>query len=324
MRTLAILSGASARSDEAVAMLEARAGGDCALVRTSRPRQAAEAARRAARRGVERLIAAGGDGTVHEVLNGLRGIDRPPIVAIVPLGTGNDLARCLDIPANDLDAAVELAFTGGAARIDLMQVRAVGATLRLNRIVANCASGGFGGEASACVDADAKKRWGALAYWLAGVSKLTDLGEFPVEIELDGRSFTGVVYGVAVANGRYAAGGLTIAPQALLDDGLLDVVVVPSQSLFETLAAAVDIFFARHEESPRMAVMRARKVAIRARPRLHFNFDGEVIGPVNVRAQVLPRAVPMVVGPAPVGLQQGAREGLLVEVPASTSSAVRR
>src|SRR5688572_24820090 len=104
MRTLAIFSGASARADEAAAMLKARCTpGQCGIVHTSRPKQAAEAARRGARRGVERIIAAGGDGTVHEIINGLRGIEAAPAVGILPLGTGNDLARCLDIPMNDLE-----------------------------------------------------------------------------------------------------------------------------------------------------------------------------------------------------------------------------
>lgn len=321
MRRLAILSGAAARSDEASAILDSRcAAGECELIRTSRPRHAADAARKAARRGVERIITAGGDGTIHEVINGLRGIKSPPVLGVVPLGTGNDLARCLDLPMNDLEAAIDLALAGSASPIDLAQARAVGATLRINRIAANCVSGGFGGEVSARVEPEAKKRWGALAYWLAGVSKLTDLGEFPVEIELDGKPFRGVVYGVAVANGRFAAGGLTIAPHALLDDGLLDVVIVPSQSFFETLATAVDIIFARHEDSPRIAMLRARKVAIRARPRMHFNFDGEVIGPVDVRVEILPAAVSMVAGPAAVALTAtAAREAEIVVTDAGRS-----
>jgi diacylglycerol kinase (ATP) len=300
MRTLAILSGAAARSDEAAAIFKARCiPQECSTLVTTRARQAGDAARKAARRGVQRIIAAGGDGTVHEIINGLRSIKSPPEIAIVPLGTGNDLARSLDIPLDDLEGSIELALVAPAAPVDLLQVRAVGATLRITRLVSNCCSGGFGGEVSESVDPEAKQRWGKLAYWLAGVSKLTGLDEFPVEVEIDGKTFTGVVYGVAIANGRYAAGGLTVAPQALLDDGLMDVVIVPSQNLFETLAAAVDIFFARHEESPRIAVMRAKRVSIRARPRMQFAFDGESIGAADVSVSIVPRALSMVCGQSP-------------------------
>lgn len=260
--------------------------------RTSQVGDAERLARQAIDHGCQRLIIAGGDGTLSGVLNGIVSACNRIEVAIIPFGTGNDLARSLGVPIDDLDEAVEMAISGKTRPIDVVRFDTGD-----GRYFINVASGGFGGEVAAIVKAQDKKRWGPLAYWMTAVSKLSDLHEHRVHLELDDCVLDVHAYGLMVANGRYVAGGIPVAPEALLDDGLLDLTVITVQPTIQILAAGFEFALGYHRVDDRVMGLRARRIAIRSDPPMAFSIDGESMGQVDVTFEVIPGALRMVTGP---------------------------
>lgn len=260
------------------------------LFRTEGPRHAAALARLAAREGCERLIVAGGDGTVSEVVDGLD----PPIgdlpLGIVPLGTGNDFARSAALPL-DPHAALEVCLSGRPERVDVARV-----TGWKTHVLVNMAIGGFGGRVERYLTADRKRRWGALAYVWAAARELTHLPHHRVEIRLDGGEELQVdAVTVVVANGSRAGGGLPVAPRARVDDGILDLVVLLHASLPRLLSGIVRAFRGKHLESRGFVWRRARKISVSSAPEMWFNADGEHVGRRSAEFEVLPGALPLIV-----------------------------
>ncbi len=255
--------------------------------------------RRAVEESIDRIVVAGGDGTVGQVVNGLAPDFDACELAILPLGTGNDLARSLGLPADKLGQAAEWAFRRPAVRIDVIQVERDGD----EHYLVNAATGGFGGKVAADVQAADKQRWGAFAYWMTAISHLTRLSEHQVTLTLDDETVHLSTYGVAVANGRFVGGGFPIAPRALLDDGLLDVTVIPVLPTLELLAAGLSFSLNPAMAEGRVRGFQTRSVAIHAEPDIPFSLDGEPHRTIDARFQVLPRRLAVVAGPAPVALR---------------------
>ncbi|HYG62222.1 MAG TPA: diacylglycerol kinase family protein, partial [Thermoanaerobaculia bacterium] len=187
---------------------------------------AEEIARAAVRDGVERVVAAGGDGTLNEVVNGLaEGFGRVRL-GLLPLGTGNDFARSINVPA-DLEGALAVLEEGRAKPLDVAVVTFAGRT----RYFINMAAGGFGGEVSEKA-AEAKERWGPLAYMRAALGALGEIQGFETTLTLNNAETLDLdTYNVVLSNGRYVAAGIPAAPQAVLDDGLLEVMIVPATTV---------------------------------------------------------------------------------------------
>ncbi len=168
---------------------------------------------------VDVLIAGGGDGTIHEVVNGLMTAEAMPELAIgvLPLGTANDFARGCGIPLAPFDA-LKLATTGTAVAIDVPSANGV--------YFANVASGGFGAEVTVGTPADLKKLMGGGAYALVGI--VTAAKMTPYEGKLVGHEepAEGTFIALAVGNARQAGGGFQVTPKAYIDDGLLDLMVL--------------------------------------------------------------------------------------------------
>ncbi len=176
--------------------------------------------------GVDVIVAAGGDGTLSAVAETLAHREEPadtlPSLALVPMGTANDFATSAGIP-NDPDDAFALIAQAPARPIDLLRVDADGKRWWC----ANLASGGFGTQVTVETDAGLKKMLGGLAYVITGIAKLGRIE--PISARLTGPDFEwedGFI-ALGIGNGRQAGGGQHLCPQALIDDGLLDVTVVP-------------------------------------------------------------------------------------------------
>lgn len=180
--------------------------------------------RKAAEEGVDLLIAAGGDGTVRAVAEGLEDAEIP--VGLIPLGTGNLFARNLDIPVNDIPAAVALAFTGADRPVDVLRARVRRPDGSTETEVSLVMSGiGFDAAMIANTDPDLKKRVGWLAYVDAGIRAIPNSSPFRVAHRLDdGRTHRSRVASVLVANLGYLPGNIELIPDAEIDDGRLDVV----------------------------------------------------------------------------------------------------
>ena len=166
------------------------------------------------------LVVFGGDGTVHEVANGLPipGVDGP-LIALLPGGTGNDLARAIGIPSDPVAAASELA-DARPQPLDLLDCGP--------RRAANGVNAGFAAAATGVLSRRVKKALGPAAYLVGGVRAGLDPPTWPARVEVDGRVVEGEALAVVVGNGGSFGGGRWLIPDADLGDGLLDVLVVPA------------------------------------------------------------------------------------------------
>jgi diacylglycerol kinase (ATP) len=243
------------------------------------------------------LIVVGGDGTVNEVINGLgrAGFPKDVTLAVLPMGTGNDLAATLAIP-DDPEGARDAIRRGRVRTFDVARIRSEGVG---ERFFINVSTGGFGAETSALVDEEMKSRWGKLTYFRASLERARDFEVREVRVTLDGEERMLRAVNVAVGNCRYAGGGWLAAPKANPEDGLLDLVIIEDVGLKEVLALA-PAALARSDYLDREGVFsaRAKKIRIETRPGgLEFTADGELIGDEPAEFEVIPHTLKVVVGP---------------------------
>lgn len=243
--------------------------------------------------GVGTVIAAGGDGTLSEVATALAATGRPPEalpgLGLVPMGTANDFATAAGLPEAPLDA-FDLIAGQPAEAIDLLRLEANGRS----HWAANLASGGFGTQVTVETPEGMKKLLGGLAYLLTGLSKLGRIE--PVQASVRGPDFdwSGGFIALGVGNGRQAGGGQALCPDALVDDGLLDLTVVPELSgevaatlgtvLSDGKAAALDRVATRR---------RLPWVELSAGTPFALNLDGEPVEATAFRIECVPGRVRM-------------------------------
>src|SRR5215212_8185989 len=243
------------------------------------------------------LIVVGGDGTVNEVVNGLgkAGFPEDVTLAVLPMGTGNDLAATLAIP-DRLEGAEEVIRESRIRTLDVARVRSEGVG---EHFFINVATGGFGAETSSLADEELKGRWGKLAYFRASLEKARDFDVREVRVILDDVEYTIRAVNVAVGNCRYAGGGWLAAPRANPEDGLLDLVVIAQVGLKEVLALApAALAKSDYLDTEGVFSARAKKIRVETRPGgLEFTADGELIGDDPVDFEVIPHALNVVVGP---------------------------
>ena len=243
------------------------------------------------------LIVIGGDGTINEVINGIGAADFPEDVtlALLPTGTGNDLAATLAIPENPEEA--EAVIRQDRVRtLDVARVRSEGIG---ERFFINVATGGFGAEISGAADEEMKSRWGKLSYLRASLEVARNFDVREVKLTLDGEERMVRAVNMAVGNCRYAGGGWLAAPKANPEDGLLDVVVIEDVGLKETLALAPTAL-AKSDYLGKEGVfsIRAKEIRVETSPGgLEFTADGEVIGDEPAEFAIIPHALKVIVGP---------------------------
>ncbi len=289
-RTVVVLNEKSCRGGDAAGDLRTVARRHGAEVRASeRPGDGGRIAAQAAREGFGRVVVAGGDGTVNEVLNGVLGVGSEVELGIVPCGTANDLARALGLEAGRWEEAAESALTAPARPCDVVRIEIDGSGVRH---MLNACAGGFAERVSSRVSKDRKEMLGALAYWVTGMLEAADLEEHELDLSIDGTDQRIRALQVAVANGRFIGGGFPVNPDGLLDDGLLELIVAPVQTSVEIVKTLAEVSFGRHAESENLLIRCAARVSIRSDEPLGWSLDGEVIGPTRtLEAEVLPGAV---------------------------------
>lgn len=253
------------------------------------------AAARAAARGCELVVAAGGDGTVNAAVNGLLSVEEPrPALGVLPLGTGNDLARSLGMP-DAWEDALEALEGREEGTMDVFYVE-LGA---MDRYGANVSAGGFSGQVDEGVSHEDKERWGPLAYLKTALENVARVESYDAVLTDDkGRERRMAVCNVVVGNGRWAAAGLPVAPRARMDDGLLDVVVLGSAPVARLGVVAARMAAGRHLEHELVTFFRTRTLQIRSSPEMMFNVDGELLGKGEFRFEVVPGALRVLLGGA--------------------------
>ena len=294
MKARVLFNPHAGSADAADALHEAiRATPDAELLVCQAPGDGTRLAAEAVAAGCRLVVAAGGDGTVNEVLNGLAEDFGAAVLGVVPLGTGNDFARTLALPEDPVQA-FQTAMRGARRALDVIRVESRGEAV----YAVNACAGGFTGEVGEAMTDELKETWGPLAYLIGAARALPDLEGYETRVAWeDGPFETLDALSIIVANGRTAAGGLPAAPRASPEDGLLDVVVIQNGSGVELARLAAAALVGDYLGSDQVVYRRVRSLRVAAQPGMWFNVDGELLTKEPVRFEVVPRALRVAVGP---------------------------
>ena len=229
---------------------------------------------------IDLVILGGGDGTLNAAAPAL--VETKVPLGILPLGTANDLARTLNLPAGIEDAA--RVIVGGRTRpIDLGAVNGV--------FYFNVASIGFSARLARQLTYEAKQRFGAWGYALASARLLLESRPFTVEIEYDGKTERARTVQVSVGNGRHYGGGLTIEEGARADDGRLDVYSLEVPHWWHLVALAPALRRGTQGRSEYVRAFSTTELTLRTRRRHDVSADGELVTTTPAHFRVHPRAV---------------------------------
>ena len=241
--------------------------------------------------GCDYVIAAGGDGTLNEIINGVARHAAAIRVGLLPLGTGNDFARCLKLPSG-VEENLHILRAGKTRLIDLVRVRS-----DTVRYFINVSAGGFSGLVDEKLTPEIKHIWGPLAYVRSAAAALPELHAYETHIRFDDEEELSLdLYNIIVANGTFVAGGLPVAPEADPSDGLLDVILIRKRPVAEMALLAAQIVLGNHLGARAITFRRTTKVTVRSRPGMWFNADGELVGNEPAAFEIIPRALQFVVG----------------------------
>ena len=283
-----ILNGKSAgRDDVRAAVQRLRSEGLTVAVHVTW--ESGDAARLASAAALVRettVVAGGGDGTVNEVLNGFLSARSVASLAILPLGTANDFATSAGLPIHDPYAALLIAATATPKACDVGVVN--------GRIFLNVASGGFGAEVTAATDAGLKSALGGAAYGIEAVLMAAKPYARSVTITTEAERMDCELVMFAVGNGRQAGGGAQLAPDAFINDGLLDLMVVPNHDHARFVQLLRDLARLKTGHVQGFTRVRARRFTLCADAELQINLDGEPLRAKQFDFEVRPRAVLLV------------------------------
>jgi lipid kinase YegS len=276
----------NARLREAVKRQRER--GHCIEVRVTWEKgDAARFAEQSAEEGIETVVAAGGDGTISEVASGLAawGLEREglPSLGILPLGTGNDFAVAAGIPL-DLVAALELVVVREPVAADLGRVG--------DQVFINMATGGFGAQVTRETPEELKKSLGGAAYLITGLTRFSGIKDASGRFRGPGFKWSGPFLVFAIGNGRQAGGGHVLCPEARIDDGMLDLRILPSlppEDLPGTLARMLRDGLDAVERD--LISAKLPWIELEAESGLSINLDGEPLSGANLRFEVIPGAL---------------------------------
>lgn len=276
-----VLNPVKARADEVRRTLEAMADreglGSVLVLETEEDDPGTQMAKDALEAGVRLVIAAGGDGTVRTVAEQLTGTD--VALGVVPLGTGNLLARNLDLPINDIEECLRIALTGRQRRIDTVDVRFTHEEGEVTRQTFTVIGGaGYDADIMADTKDELKDVVGWLAYSEAGMRHLRGK-RHDVSISLDGgasRRFK--VRTVMVANCGMLTGGVELLPEAKLDDGLLDVLVLSPKHALDWARIALKTVTRHGSAIPVMHTEQAQRVKVQFAEPMPSQLDGDATG----------------------------------------------
>ena len=238
--------------------------------------------------GVQRIIIGGGDGSVNEVVDALAKLQRDvrPELAILPLGTANDFATACEIPLESL-AALRFALSGSSTPVDIVKAN--------DRHFMNMATAGFGAQVTVDTPVELKNFLGGGAYTLTGVLKAIDFVPYVTNISTPERSFDGLnIVAGAICNGKQAGGGQVLAPDALINDGLLDVLSISQFNLVDIPQVIDEINnpsgngdFIKYVQTPWVESISEMLIPV--------NLDGEPYSSKKIRFEVVPLAIDLVI-----------------------------
>jgi len=300
-------NGALGRRWPEIARTIGRELGGFEHVMTEGPRDATRLTREALEGGADTVVAIGGDGTIQEVANGFFKNGGTPVrpgaaLGVIPFGTGGDFRKTIAIP-NDLAGAAAVLKAGATRTIDVGRL-----TYRAGRrdgeeascIFVNIASFGIAGLVDQIANSSSKRLGGGFSFFMATARAAWRYKNQRVRIILDDKDDEPLdltINNVAVANGRYFGGGMHVAPEAAVDDGLFDVVAIGDVTMLDMVKNGSKIYRGTHLGLPKVTARKAKKVE--AQPlddgaEVLLDVDGESLGTLPATFEILPAALPLV------------------------------
>jgi diacylglycerol kinase (ATP) len=271
-------------------------GASCVLTPTTCAGDGRRLAAEAVRDGADVVVAAGGDGTINEVLNGIAdvpgGLDRTRL-GVLPLGTANVFARELRMPLR-WQQAWRTIQAGNEQALDLGRVSYVAGARTHSRYFVQLAGAGLDARATELVDWQWKKRVSYFAYISAGLRTLLQ-PQVPITVESDSRVFTGEL--VLLGNGRLYGGPFALFPSASMEDGRLDVRIFPKANLRLALACLLGIFAGRVGHAGGSLDLTATRLRLSATSRVPLQIDGESVGELPAEFELEPRRLRVLAAP---------------------------
>ncbi|AIM16846.1 MULTISPECIES: diacylglycerol kinase [Neobacillus] len=246
-----------------------KAGYEASCHATTGAGDATLAARIAVERKYDVVIAAGGDGTINEVVNGLAEQEYRPKLGIIPAGTTNDFARALQIP-RDINAAVDIITRGELIPVDIGRIN--------DKYFINIAGGGRITELTYEVPSKLKTMLGQLAYYLKGMEMLPSIKASDLRIEYDGKLFEGEAMMFLVGLTNSIGGFEKLAPDASINDGLFSLLILKKVNLAEFIRIATLAVRGEHVNDPNVIYTKANRIKVHSVEKVQLNLDGEFGG----------------------------------------------
>jgi diacylglycerol kinase (ATP) len=257
---------------------------------SQRPGELTELTRTAIADGAKLLVVVGGDGTVHEVVNGAVGSDGVEL-AVLPRGTGKDFVRSLRIPSDE-QYALEVARDGRPRSVDVGS-----ATYRswdgaeARAYFANFAGAGISGAIARRANRSSKALGGRISFFVATVAVFASWKSAEMTVQVEGERRQGDMFEVLVMNGDYAAGGMWVTPEAEPDDGALDVLLIGDVTKADFVRTFPKIYRGKHLSHPKIDLVRGDAVSVDALPAVPVVLDGEQPGTTPARFELVPQAL---------------------------------
>ena len=250
------------------------------VIQTPAPDEAARLAREGAADGYRVVIAVGGDGTANEIANGIAGSGAA--LALYPIGSGNDFARALGYPRRRRDLA---RFIRDARRrtIDVGEIN--------GRVFVNSAGVGIDGHVAQRIAATSRLFGKTLGYFAGSLVGIGTYRPQPMRVLVDGELHSGRFLTVVAANGTHFGSGMHVAPQALLDDAQLDVLLAKDLSRWSSLVALGKLYRGTHVDGKKIVMKRGRVVEIELERPLQAQVDGEATSGQHFSVRVRPGAL---------------------------------
>ncbi|MFT5323175.1 MAG: diacylglycerol kinase (ATP) [Planctomycetaceae bacterium] len=248
----------------------------------SESRTHAQLLAREATRNSDLIIAAGGDGSVNAIVDALSSQETESVTfGVLPLGSGNDLARNLNMPLEPRLAIERLLHADPAQdtiMLDLVEAAFDGESFTY----ANMATGGNSSDVLNLLEDEVKQRWGPLCYLRGAVNVMSDLQVYTTNVSIDDEDFTDLpLLNILVANGCRTGGGLNVAPHAKLDDGLLDVLLILDGTPIDIAALSAQLLISDYTQNDLVIWRQARNIRVDSNPGMRWTTDGEPVHPTN-------------------------------------------
>ncbi len=244
----------------------------------------------------ELVVAAGGDGTVNEIVNGILQSNSEKLLGVIPIGSGNDFAKMLNLKPFKIKVAIESIKRRRITTSDVGIIRFIdefgnsGERFFINGV-------GVGFDAVVANESRKIKHLrGILLYLLALLKSLKDYETPEMEVYIDGKKIKEKIFLVAVGNGKSAGGGFLLTPDAKINDALLDVCLVSDLSILRVLQVLPAVLQGKHTQYPEVTMFKAKEIEISSNSNLTMHADGEIIGTSLrwIKISIIPSAVEVI------------------------------